>query len=108
MRRLFDLSHDPAELDTFLNDEFYYIEDIEFDFQKKTGRTTAFIRYSYNKYPLPQKKLRRRIRRFVLFDGINHELNELFNNKYVKVIEEEVYKNEISVVVVVHYQEIIR
>lgn len=102
------MSDDPGALDDFLNDDFYYIEDIEFDCQKKTGRTTAFVRYSYNEYPLPSKKLRRRIRRFVLLDGANEELNELLNDPYIKVIEEEVFKNEISVIVIVHYQEVIR
>ena len=103
MRRLFDLSVEHTSLAKLLNDPKFEIEEIDVSCTKE-GYVTALIRYSPTRFPRRNQQWYRKMKRFILVNGEDEELNKLLLRPDCRVIEEYDFKTESGVIIVVHYE----
>ena len=103
MRQVFDLAIQEQSLYDLLNDRKFDIEEIDVACSEK-GYTTVLVRYSLSRMPI-RKKWKRRIRRFILTDGNNEELNGVYLQSDYRIIEEFDFRTELGVIIVLHFEE---
>lgn len=105
MRKVFDIAVQYRQLEQLLNDDKFFIEEIDISCSEKTGYSCALVRYKKNKFP-EKRKWKRRIRRFLLIDGGENEmLNKIIADKDFRIVEEYDFKFENGVIIIIDFEE---
>lgn len=67
------------------------------------GFTTLTVRAQKSNSPIERKR-KRRFRRFVLFGGVNEDLNQLLEDENVRLIKRHDFFTELGAIIVVDYE----
>lgn len=102
MYREFDLSVAAREADQLLNNPTLRLVSIDIFCSAETAYTRASLRF----IPCEPRKRKfiRKLRRFVLFEGANPQLDERLSNENVRLIKQYVFPTSEGTVVVLDYQ----
>lgn len=101
MVKSFDLAMNQELLNQFLDNPTIQLEKIQVTCSE-TGYTNALFNYHFGPSPLPKRK--RRIERFLMFYGVNAELNKLLEDKKTRLIQLYNFQTENGNVIVADYQ----
>lgn len=103
MFRVFDLSIERELVEELINSPTCKIIEMKTFCSAETGYTTVHLRY--NEVTEPIKRRRRRcVRRFVLFYGLNDDLNKIMDNPGTKLIKREQFLTAQGVIIVLDYE----
>lgn len=101
MIRTFDLGMDQVIVEQFLNDPQIQLQKVEV-FCSELGLTSLVLTYRLGQPAMPRKK--RMIVRYLIFHGINKDLNQILSEARYRVIELRHFQTEQGTVAVVDYQ----
>jgi hypothetical protein len=101
MIRSFDLAMNQEALNHLLDNPTVQLQEIKV-MCSDTGYTTATLQYRLGEAPFPKRK--RRVERYLMFYGINLELNTLLESKRTRLVKLYDFQSEQGTIVVVDYQ----
>ena len=102
MIRSYDLAMEEETVETMLNDPHLRLTKLRVGCSE-SGYTTATLSLQVVEEPIERKR-RRRVRRFVLFNGLNHELDQLVDDSNTKIIKQHEFITEQGVIIVLDYE----
>lgn len=102
MLKIFDLGMEEEYLESMLNDPEILLTKCSV-FCGETGFTTVSVDMEKAKEPIKRKR-HRKLKRFLMFNGGNRELDEILENPINKIIHKYEFMTKQGVIIVLDYE----